>query len=297
MAIRNILYGYQVKNGKMVVHEKESEIVKSVFRMYVEGNTLSSIADSLTRNNVVYFQGEAKWNKNTINRMLENEKYKGNDIYPTIIPVSLFNQAKEIKEKKSCKQIKQTSEIELLRSITVCGKCGSRYKRVNTWGSREKWMCSKGCTCLTYIDDSVLEKAITDSFNSVIRNADLLDVIINSQYKPTRDIIKEENELVRLLEQPKLDFMLISKSIMSGAKNRFRLCDFDNGELTEKLKEEISEYSIVEHINYSEMKKYIRQVIIQPDGRVTSVYVNNSKITANGGAEYGSQYGKNGNKN
>ena len=44
----------------------------------------------------------------------------------------------------------------------------------------------------------------------------------------------------------------------------------------------------MESITYKEIKKYIRQVIIQPDGRVTSVYVNSAKITANGGAEYGS---------
>lgn len=287
MAIRTMLYGYQVKNGKTVIHNEESEIVKKVFSLYIEGETLSSIASMLTEEKVIYFQGEVKWNKNTIKRMIENEKYMGNEVYPMIISPSVFNQAKAVKESKSCKQESHTPEVEFLREITVCGKCGSRFKRVNTWGTREKWLCSKGCKCSIYIDDAILEDAVTDNFNMVIENPELLNVITNSQYQPTREVLKEENELIRLLEQPKLDYKTISKSILNGAKVRFSFCEFDNGELTEELKEEIANIPITERITYKEMKDYIRQVIVQPDGKIISVYINNAKIS-NGGAENGS---------
>lgn len=286
MAIRTTLYGYQVKNGKTVIHNEESEVVKKVFSLYIEGETLGSIASMLTEEKVIYFQGEVKWNKNTIKRMIENEKYMGNEVYPMIVSPSVFNQAKAVKESKSCKQEAHTPEVEFLREITVCGECGSRYKRVNTWGTREKWMCSKGCKCSIYIDDSVLEKAVTDSFNKVIENPELLNVIANSQYTPTREVLKEENELIRLLEQPKLDYKTMSKSILNGAKVRFNFCEFDNGELTEELKEEIANILVVKQITYKEMKDYIRQVIVQPDGEIISVYINNAKIS-NGGAENG----------
>lgn len=278
MAIRTTLYGYQVKNGETVIHNEESEVVKKVFSLYIEGETLGSIASMLTEEKVIYFQGEAKWNKNTIKRMIENEKYMGNEVYPMIISPYVFNQAKAVKESKSCKQEPHTPEVELLREITVCGKCGSRFKRVNTWGTREKWMCSKGCKCSIYIDDSVFEKAVTNNFNMVIENPELLNVITNSQYMPTREVLKEENELIRLLEQPKPDYKTISKSILNGAKVRFSFCEFDNGELTEELKEEIANIPVIKQIIYKEMKDYIRQVIVQPDGEIISVYINNAKI-------------------
>lgn len=124
----------------------------------------------LTEEKVIYFQGEVKWNKNTIKRMIENEKYMGNEVYPMIVSPSVFNQAKAVKESKSCKQEAHTPEVEFLREITVCGECGSRYKRVNTWGTREKWLCSKGCKCSIYIDDAILEDSVTDNFNMVIEN-------------------------------------------------------------------------------------------------------------------------------
>lgn len=281
MAIRTTLYGYQVKNGKTVIHNEESEVVKKVFSLYVEGKTLNSIASMLTDENVAYFQDEVKWNKNTINRMIENEKYMGNEVYPKIISPSLFNHAKTVKEKKSCKQETHTPEVELFREITVCGKCGSRFKRVNTWGTREKWMCSKGCKCSIYIDDVILEDAVTGNLNMVIRNPDLLNVVADSQYMPTIDVTKEENELIRLLEQPKLKFSSVAKCILQVAKVRFDCCDFDNGELTEELKDEIF---ILDKVDYKVMKEYIKQIRVQPDGRITTVFINNTKIT-NGGAE------------
>lgn len=287
MAIRTTLYGYQVKNGKTVIHNEESEVVKKVFSLYIEGETLGSIASMLTEEKVIYFQGEVKWNKNTIKRMIENEKYMGNEVCPMIVSPSVFNQAKAVKESKSCKQEAHTPEVELFREITVCGECGSRFKRVNTWGTREKWLCSKGCKCSIYIDDAILEDAVTDNFNMVIENPELLNVITNSYYTPTREVLKEENELIRLLEQPKLDYKTISKTILNCAKVRFSFCEFDNGELTEELKEEIANIPVMKQITYKEMKDYIRQVIVQPDGEIISVYINNAKIS-NGGAENGS---------
>lgn len=281
MAIRTILYGYQVKNGKTVVHNEESEVVKRVFSLYVEGKTLNSIATMLTEEKVAYFQDEVKWNKNTINRMLENEKYMGNDIYPMIISSSIFNQAKAVKEKKSCKQETHKPEVELFREISVCGKCGSRYKRVNTWGTREKWMCSKGCKCSIYIDDAILEDAVTVNLSMVIKNPNLLNVVADSRYMPTIDVTKEDNELIRLLEQPKLNFSVVAKCILQGAKVRFDCCDYDNRELTEELKDEIT---LVDKIDYKVMKEYIKQIIIQPDGRIITVFINDAKIM-NGGAE------------
>lgn len=281
MATRTTLYGYQVKNGKTVIHNEESEVVKRVFSLYVEGKTLNSIATLLTEEKVAYFQDEVKWNKNTIKRMIENEKYMGNEVYPMIISTSLFNQTKAVKERKSCKQEKHSPEVELLREITVCGECGSRFKRVNTWGTREKWMCSKGCKCSIYIDDAIFKDAVTSNLKVVIRNPNLLDIVADSQYMPTIDVTKEENELIRLLEQPKLKFSSVAKCILQGAKIRFDCCTFDNGELTEELKDELS---LVDKIDYKIMKEYIKQIRIQPDGRITTVFINNAKIT-NGGAE------------
>jgi len=285
VALRTILYGYKIENGKTIVCDDEAKIVKMVFSLYKEGKTLNSIATLLTERKVVYFQDNSKWNKNTINRMIENEKYTGNEIYPAIISKDEFGAVSKVKNVKSCKQEKHSDEVEYLRTICVCGKCGSRYKRVNTWRTREKWMCADGCGCASYIDDFVLENAITNCFNAVIKQNELLDVIVNSQYKPSKEVLKEENETIRLMEQTTLTFSKIAKTIMQGATARFNCCEYDKGEVTEELKEEISSLPIIESVGYKLMKKYIKQVRINPDGEIITVFMNNAKVTVNGGAE------------
>lgn len=285
MALRTILYGYKVENGKTVINREEAETVKMVFSLYSSGKTLNNIATLLTERKIVYFQGESKWNKNTINRMIENEKYMGNEIYPQIITPLDFQSAAEKKHQKSCKQEKHSAEVEYLRTICVCDRCGNRYKRVNTWRTREKWMCSAGCGCEIYIDDSVLQKAVVKCLNSAIEVPNELDAIVDSQYTPTKEVLKEENEMYRLMEQNNLNFSTVSKSIMRGASVRFNCCHYDKGEITEEVKREIGSIPLLKGADFVLMKKYIKQVRVNPNGKIITVFINNSKITVNGGAE------------
>lgn len=282
MALRTVPFGYCVKNGKTVVDDNESKVVKEVFSMYSNGKTMKDIALTLTNQNIVYSQGKSSWNKNTINRMLENEKYMGNDIYPIIVSCELFYDAKRTRENKSCKQKKHSNEVELLRKITFCGKCGSKYKRINTWGSREKWMCSSGCSCLKYIDDPTLEKAIAQSFNSAIDDPELINTSPNSYYYPTIEAFKEENELNRLMDQIKFDSAYVSECIVKYAKERFNCCTFDVAELTEELKCKVSHLSIFDRVDYKTMRDYIKQIKIYPNGEITTIFINNAEITYGG---------------
>ena len=52
----------------------------------------------------------------------------------------------------------------------------------------------------------------------------------------------------------------------------------------EEIKELKDEITLVNKIDYKVMKEYIKQIVIQPDGRIITVFINNAKIT-NGGAE------------
>lgn len=100
MTHRRILFGYKAKNGEFVKNQKESEVVVLIFEMYVSGSSLADIARTLSAGNVEYISG-AEWNKMCVKRILENEKYKGNDRYPQIVSEELFIQASEMRMYKS----------------------------------------------------------------------------------------------------------------------------------------------------------------------------------------------------
>ena len=283
MAIRTIPFGYEVISGKNEINQEEAKIINKIFNMYSEGRTLKEIADYLIINQVVFYEDKVEWNKNKINRIIENEKYKGTSAYPAIVSEYIFNQANAVKNRKTCKQEKQSKEIEFLKTICFCNNCGARYKRINTWGKREKWLCTKDCKCSVYIDDSVIINAIEESFKFVRQDPNLLDKKAASQYKPNNSVMREEKELNRLLAQQKLDFRNISKCILKGASMRFDCCDYDENETTEELKRDITECVTNEHIEYPIMKKYIKQVRINQDGRFSTVFINNASVITNQG--------------
>lgn len=285
MTLRTIPFGYQICRGKTTLQKDEAEIVRNIFSLYIDGKSLNYIAKQLNDAKVVYYQGKTDWNKSRISRILENEKYMGKETYPAIISEALFQKAKSLKDKKSCKQEKPSKEIELLKTLCVCGECGNRYKRTNTWASKEKWLCSKGCKCLEYVDDSALENAIVDAINRTITKPETLDVIVNSQFIRSKELLREENEFNRLCEQPKFDFKTIAKSILQISTIRFNCCEFDDGEITDALKNEISQLSRIHGLDYKIMKKYIKRVIIRIDGSITIVFINNATIKINGGTK------------
>ena len=70
------IYGYKVKNGVFTIIPEEAEIVRRIFRMYLEGIGCEQIMKALTEAGVPAPNG-GLWSASTILLMLRNEKYAG----------------------------------------------------------------------------------------------------------------------------------------------------------------------------------------------------------------------------
>ena len=112
---RMISFGYGFADGKLSVIAEEAETVKGIFSDYVNGKILKEIADDLTARQVNFFNGKCSWNKNMIFRIIENGKYIGEDGYPAILPIALFERANLIKKQKSKVKIELSEETETLK--------------------------------------------------------------------------------------------------------------------------------------------------------------------------------------
>ena len=60
----------------MIVPE-EAEVVKRIFREYLEGSSLVEIARGLEADGILTAAGKAKWRPETLRNILRNEKYMG----------------------------------------------------------------------------------------------------------------------------------------------------------------------------------------------------------------------------
>ena len=164
------------EDGDLVIVPEEAEIVKLIFRLYLEGYSTGKIAKHLEEQGIKTATGQDKWHSTVIDKMLRNEKYMGDallqktytvdfmtkkkvkntgivpqyyveDDHEAIIPKELFYRVQEemMRRASLCKaavtrkknQKSRYSSTYALTGMLICGKCGQEYRRV-TWARNGK---------------------------------------------------------------------------------------------------------------------------------------------------------------
>src|SRR5574344_1499697 len=167
------------ENGHLVIDPEQAEIVKRIYREYLEGSSMDKIAAGLEADGILTGAGKSKWPTSTINKSLRNEKYMGDallqktyttdfltkkriknngtvpqyyveDDHEAIIPKELFMQVQEelVRRRgvhKSPSGRKRTYSCNhCFAQIIVCGECGELYRSVhwNNHGCKSVvWRC------------------------------------------------------------------------------------------------------------------------------------------------------------
>lgn len=153
------IWGYDQKDGKLVINEKEAEIVRYVFDAYIAGKGFRTIAKELT-NMGIRTSNDTPFALTTLKRMIKQEKYKGtlvcgkrhknfftknydlvpeedwivheySENVPAIISVELWQQANDIlKQKVKHFNLEKPrgyfNGLYPLSGKLICGKCGAR---------------------------------------------------------------------------------------------------------------------------------------------------------------------------
>lgn len=166
----NKFMGYtKDKNGDLVIVPEEAEIVRRIFRLFLEGSSYVQIAKILESEGIPTVTGKKEWCPSVIDQMLENEKYMGDallqktytvdfltkkrvknqgivqqyyiqDNHEAIIPKELFYRVQEEKARRAslCKSAatrrakKEQSKYSSkysLSDIMICKECGKPYRR------------------------------------------------------------------------------------------------------------------------------------------------------------------------
>ena len=75
---RRKCYGYEVgPDGELTVNSEEAKVVIWIFEQYLAGNSLGKIAAGLEMQGITSPTGKPRWNRESINKLLSNEKYTG----------------------------------------------------------------------------------------------------------------------------------------------------------------------------------------------------------------------------
>lgn len=169
-------YGYMRQEKRLVVNEPEAEIVRMIYKLYLQGQGSKIISHHLndlkvtTRYQSALPGGEInygafkkpvdsiRWSDKQVLDILTNSIYIGKRKFdggivdcPTIIDEETFYRAQEIRESKTTRN-NITTYTYLLKGKIKCGKCGSNYYgRVNLNKGEKSYKCAstlyKGNSC------------------------------------------------------------------------------------------------------------------------------------------------------
>ena len=110
---RTLPFGYRINDGEIVIDAPEAKVVRMVFDEYVRGVSYVEIAEMLQHTGVRYHANTPVWNKQMINRMLENSKYIGTGDYPRIIDDVVFERAAAMRKSKYVERIRKKAAVNL----------------------------------------------------------------------------------------------------------------------------------------------------------------------------------------
>lgn len=156
------------KNGDLVILPEEAELVRRIFRLFLEGSSSYAIKRILEEDGILTATGNTEWHATVIDKMLSNEKYMGDalmqktytvdfltkkkvmnkgivpqyyieDNHEAIIPKELFNRVQEEKArraaiyrsagKKDTPVKGKYSSKYVFSDIMICAECGQPYRR------------------------------------------------------------------------------------------------------------------------------------------------------------------------
>lgn len=189
-------------DGRPEIVEKEAVIVRKIYNLFLQGNTIPNIANQLTDEGIPTPSGKAKWSSSTIKSILTNEKYKGEALLQKTYTVDFLTKEmrknngelaqylveyshdpiidSETFEKVQEKMVHYQKVSKKLRSghpfacKLICGECGEFFGR-KVWHNNTKrfdvWYCNHkygyGKICQTPV---LRTEEIQNSFLDALHN-------------------------------------------------------------------------------------------------------------------------------
>ncbi|ODA42941.1 recombinase family protein [Desulfosporosinus sp. BG] len=134
------------EDGELIINEEQAELVRRVFREYLEGKSYAAIAKGLMKNKRKTVTGGERWWDSTISGMLENEKYYGDVLLQKTITVDFLNHKRKENKGQAQKYIVNDNHQPIIPKEIFDKVQDEKERRAllkgNLVGDRHKY-CSK----------------------------------------------------------------------------------------------------------------------------------------------------------
>jgi site-specific DNA recombinase len=219
-------FGYDLQEGRLIVNEREAEIVRQIFANYLAGWGLQRIAEQM---NLIGWRGKtgARWSQTTLSHLLQNHAYYGalrwnyaeggqkinppehwivkEDSHPAIIDKETFFLAQKLLSSRRRKHPRELASDFIFSGVLHCARCGAAmYGKTGTTKSRHGkvytnryYLCKnrKGKTCRApSIREDLLESAFVPHLFSCLADGAQPEAVFRKSKKrePAADGLRRQ---------------------------------------------------------------------------------------------------------
>lgn len=75
------VYGYDVVDGVLVINEEQAEVIREMYRLYLDGMGFKGIANYLNKKGIPSPAGTSNWRDSVVNHLMGNERMRGNVLH------------------------------------------------------------------------------------------------------------------------------------------------------------------------------------------------------------------------
>ena len=191
MGKRKLPFGYRLSNGDVIIQNSEADCVRWIFTAYLQGASLKEISERLNERLCVRYALEKPWNKNMVDRILQDRRYSGDALYPEITTEGLYQ---SVQRRRTERQgLPQKSQAQ--KTIRILG--GGR--------ATEK-----------------VEDGILDALNHLIQDPDAIQC--PEQEKPDQtSLFQTQRELDTVMNEQPIDEERAARLITERAEAEYAL--------------------------------------------------------------------------
>lgn len=282
MKIRNIPFGWKYENGKKVLHEREADVLRNMYRDYIQGGSLAASVRLLEFLRIEYQDGKTGWNKSRVRRLLSDKRYLGTEEYPPIIDRKTFEAVqKKLKEANQQGAVDRKDTIYQIHNVH-CDRCGAIMKRRPSYSGKrhERWVCQNdSCHLIAAKPDAELIEDLRMQLNMLIQDPQKI------RYEKKAHDEKQKQQArarARVIGADTEDQYRKLTAQIAEAYSRLDINEY----LTQRLRDEFKRQEPLSVFSWELYAHAVKEVRMQAGGRVGIVLKNEQRIGGGEDAEH-----------
>ena len=215
LSVGKVPFGYRITDGHAVPDEETAPVLREAFRRRLEGESYSSIALWLSKNEL---SCSRRWEPTIVRKMLTNRRYigerppgKDGELYAAVleplVDVETFEAVTDFADatRRNVFRMRMGLERSWLQGVVVCSSCGhsltQKNKRTPSGKILPRLCCQhKQCTDHGVISLNKIEKAMLDGLRAVFLGASE-PLMAAPRLVYSADTEKAQNRLKKRLER------------------------------------------------------------------------------------------------